>query len=150
MKTFIFILVTILSFAYAWPGGCDMSSVSNKEWKLAKPLDASKLVFADYGISTKPTFSRYLMRKVIKPSFPQRLDTSFEEQECGLENVKESKIVGGTEAKEHQFPWMVGTEVDGFIFCGASLISNFPLNLKSTIFASFSRSKMGLDCCTLR
>ena len=128
-----------------------MSSVSNKEWKMAKPLDASKLVFADYGISTKPTFPRYLMRKAIKPSFPQRLDTSFEEQECGLENVKESKIVGGTEAKEHQFPWMVGTEVDGFIFCGASLISNFfPKVFRSTIFLSFSRSKMGLDCCTLR
>ena len=48
------------------------------------------------------------------------------DDECGLENVKEmeQKIVGGTEAKEHQFPWMVGTEVDGFIFCGASLISN--------------------------
>lgn len=26
-------------------------------------------------------------------------------------------------AKPHQFPWMVGIEVDGFIFCGASLIS---------------------------
>ena len=130
-----------------------MSSVSNKEWKLAKPLDASKLVFADYGISTKPTFSRYLLKKAIKSSFPQRLErpaASLEEQECGLENVKESKIVGGTEAKEHQFPWMVGTEVDGFIFCGASLISKFHSSSKSTIFLSFSRSKMGLDCCTLR
>ena len=63
MKTII-ILAAIFGFAYAWPGGCDMSSVSNKEWKLAKPLDASKLVFADYGISTKPTFSRYLSRKI--------------------------------------------------------------------------------------
>ena len=120
-----------------------MSSVSNKEWKLAKPLDASKLVFADYGISTKPTFSRYLSRKVFESSQPKTLHkTTFrgkEEEECGLENVKEmeQKIVGGIEAKEHQFPWMVGTEVDGFIFCGASLISNFipfTLGQKSTFY----------------
>ena len=71
MKTII-ILAAVFGFTYAWPGGCDMSSVSNKEWKLAKPLDASKLVFADYGISTKPTFSRYLSRKTFSSrKFPQ-------------------------------------------------------------------------------
>ena len=50
------------------------------------------------------------------------IEANNEYDECGWEN-NEFKIVGGEEAREHQFPWMVATEVDGFIFCGATLIS---------------------------
>ncbi len=47
--------------------------------------------------------------------------------QCGIENKVETaggKIVGGYEAGQHQFPWMAALEVDGFIFCGGTLISN--------------------------
>ncbi len=51
----------------------------------------------------------------------------FLEVQCGIEHKVETaggKIVGGYEAGQHQFPWMAALEVDGFIFCGGTLISN--------------------------
>ncbi len=34
-------------------------------------------------------------------------------------------IVGGSEAKPHQFPWQVGIFMDGAYFCGGSVICEF-------------------------
>ena len=110
----------------AFPGGCDLSSVSSKEWKLARPLYVSKLVFPDNALDTKK-------RHFWKAIYPLKTiqdeqnfsDLNLADIECGAENENgiNGKIVGGQETKEHQFPWMVATEIDGFIFCGASLIS---------------------------
>ena len=38
-------------------------------------------------------------------------------------------IVGGSEARPHQFPWQVGIFMDGAYFCGGSIICEYPLNL---------------------
>jgi len=37
-------------------------------------------------------------------------------------NGVSTHIVGGTEAKPHQFPWQVGIFMDGAYFCGGSVI----------------------------
>jgi hypothetical protein len=51
-------------------------------------------------------------------------------------NFATSHIVGGTEAKPHQFPWQVGIFMDASYFCGGSIICEFLLSflrIKSTI-----------------
>merc|ERR1712071_363758 len=49
-------------------------------------------------------------------------------EDCGLENPEglpdvEDRIVGGFEAKTHQWPWQVALFIDDAWFCGGSLIS---------------------------
>ena len=44
--------------------------------------------------------------------------------ECGVEGPPAAeKIVGGTEAEPHQYPWIVALFIDDAWFCGGSLIS---------------------------
>nr|XP_054927224.1 trypsin-1-like [Dermacentor andersoni] len=43
--------------------------------------------------------------------------------DCGLRNVSSGKIVGGRPAKQCEFPWQVSLQVNGYHFCGGSIIS---------------------------
>ena len=47
--------------------------------------------------------------------------------DCGVPGFKledHERIVGGVEARPHQFPWQVGLFFDGY-FCGGSIICKF-------------------------
>ena len=49
-------------------------------------------------------------------------------EECGKMGPASNfspKIVGGSEAAAHQFPWQVGIFMDGKNFCGGSIICKF-------------------------
>ena len=47
---------------------------------------------------------------------------------CGIENdghdPREDRIVGGFEAEEHQWPWIVALFIDDMWFCGGALITD--------------------------
>ena len=46
---------------------------------------------------------------------------------CGIENDghdPRGKIVGGFEAEEHEWPWIVALFIDDMWFCGGALISD--------------------------
>ena len=43
-------------------------------------------------------------------------------------------IVGGSEAKPHQFPWQVGIFMDGSYFCGGSIICKLAISINSINF----------------
>merc|ERR1712168_1041665 len=44
--------------------------------------------------------------------------------ECGIEGSPSlNKIVGGEEAAEHQFPWIVAVFIDDTYFCGGALLN---------------------------
>merc|ERR1711884_376674 len=47
---------------------------------------------------------------------------------CGIENdghdPRENRIVGGFEAEEHQWPWIVALFIDDMWFCGGALITD--------------------------
>ena len=48
---------------------------------------------------------------------------------CGIENDghdprDEGRIVGGFEAEEHEWPWIVALFIDDMWFCGGSLITD--------------------------
>ena len=47
---------------------------------------------------------------------------------CGIENdghdPRGERIVGGFEAEEHQWPWIVALFIDDQWFCGGSLITD--------------------------
>ena len=55
--------------------------------------------------------------------------TNFLSQDiCGIENdghdPREDRIVGGFEAEEHQWPWIVALFIDDMWFCGGALITD--------------------------
>lgn len=41
---------------------------------------------------------------------------------CGTNN-RHMRVVGGGEARPHEFPWIAGIKMGGNYFCGASLIT---------------------------
>ena len=57
------------------------------------------------------------------------LDTAYVTDICGIENDGhdprgEDRIVGGFEAEEHEWPWIVALFIDDMWFCGGSLITD--------------------------
>lgn len=61
------------------------------------------------------------IRSRLSPS--QRLDLGRPRAACGVEGPPADRIVGGTEAAPHQFPWMAAIYVNGYLFCGGAFIS---------------------------
>jgi len=98
-------------------------------WHKAKPRDMSKYKSLDVTVDATPNNLRATFRKLIhniKPVATQSLPpTKSFAGECGqMGNFATSHIVGGTEAKPHQFPWQVGIFMDASYFCGGSIISD--------------------------
>jgi len=64
--------------------------------------------------------------KTFHPNIQFRPGNRSFEDVCGYENPEgvDDRIVGGHEAKRHQWPWMVALFIDDHKFCGGTLISD--------------------------
>lgn len=52
------------------------------------------------------------------------IDVCFFFTECG-KKIRDARIIGGTNSKEHEFPWLVALYYsEGIFFCGGSLVTD--------------------------
>jgi len=114
----VLILFALVAFASASSG-----------WHKAKPRDMSKYKSLDVRVPTTPNNVRATFKRLIHKEKPVKTQVlprtkSFADS-CGQMGKGVSPhIVGGSEAKPHQFPWQVGIFMDGAYFCGGSVISD--------------------------
>ena len=69
--------------------------------------------------------------------------------DCGVPGFKledHERIVGGVEARPHQFPWQVGLFFDGY-FCGGSIICKPFFQIFYLFFNNVL--DISLNCCIL-
>ena len=82
----------------------------------------------------RPRIERYRLRRPPthqgSPNQPQPHEgprRNFDDI-CGIENdghdPREERIVGGFEAEEHEWPWIVALFIDDMWFCGGALITD--------------------------
>jgi hypothetical protein len=95
MRLCVALLVGLCLFfedAHAIPGGCGFIP---KGWRPGKTRDPSRVVFADYGISTKPSFKHYLLQKItheLNRNTPTGMSYLPAIQGCSGNRVKKSRI----------------------------------------------------------
>merc|ERR1719392_365987 len=103
-----------------------------EHWRPSQGRDLSKFKprHAKYGIegevSKDEDFVRNVVRKINKPDPFVGEKRNFDDI-CGIENDghdPRGKIVGGFEAEEHEWPWIVALFIDDMWFCGGALISD--------------------------
>merc|ERR1719461_2145190 len=73
-----------------------------------------------------PANSRRLSRRSTSRIHTQEKKKNWDDI-CGIENDghdPRGKIVGGFEAEEHEWPWIVALFIDDMWFCGGALISD--------------------------
>merc|ERR1711872_590590 len=97
---------------------------------LGRDLSKFKPRHAKYGIegevSKDEDFVQNVVRKVNKPDPYVGEKRNFDDI-CVIENDghdPRGKIVGGFEAEEHEWPWIVALFIDDMWFCGGALISD--------------------------
>merc|ERR1712038_1798173 len=101
---------------------------SSQKWRPAAPRDLSKYQLKTVEVARKNPKTKE-NRGNTKPAQPIEYKKGWKSFEdiCGLENppaVDGSRIVGGHEAGENQWPWQVALFIDDSWFCGGSLISD--------------------------
>jgi len=104
-----------------------------EHWRpaLGRDLTRYKPRQAKYGVQQDVTMDEHLIKKYIK-KLNQKPDPYVGEKRnfddiCGIENDghdPRGKIVGGFEAEEHEWPWIVALFIDDQWFCGGALISD--------------------------
>jgi len=103
-----------------------------EHWRPSQGRDLSKFKprHAKYGIegevSKDEDFVQNVVRKINKPDPFVGEKRNFDDI-CGIENDghdPRGKIVGGFEAEEHEWPWIVALFIDDMWFCGGALISD--------------------------
>lgn len=114
----VLILFALVAFASASSG-----------WHKAKPRDMSKYKSLDVRVPTTPNNPRATFKRLIEKTKPVNSQilphTKSFADSCGIMGKGVSPhIVGGSEARPHQFPWQVGIFMDGAYFCGGSIISD--------------------------
>jgi len=105
-----------------------------EHWRTAKPRDFSKFKpkHAMYPKQTEDITWEEQMIKLTKAAKEVSAKKGFKlpptkdfADECGIEGpARSDKIVGGMEAEEHQWPWIVALFIDDAWFCGGALISD--------------------------
>jgi secreted trypsin-like serine protease len=97
-------------------------------WRTGKVRDMSKFKSLDMNVTPNPHNIRTLLRNLIhknKPVTQVLPHTKSFADVCGqMGNEASTHIVGGSEARKHQYPWQVGLFIDGLYFCGGSIISD--------------------------
>jgi len=81
---------------------------------------------AQVGATSDQQDVKQLVRKLNKPDPYTGEKRNFDDI-CGMENDghdPRGKIVGGFEAEEHEWPWIVALFIDDMWFCGGALISD--------------------------
>merc|ERR1712055_880414 len=81
---------------------------------------------AQVGATSDQQVVKRLVRKLNKPDPFVGEKRNFDDI-CGIENDghdPRGKIVGGFEAEEHEWPWIVALFIDDMWFCGGALISD--------------------------
>jgi len=96
----------------------------SQRWRPARARDLGQYRHKMPGIGKQNSTAA----KVAQPFQFKKGHLSFAE-ECGLENPegvedREGRIVGGHEARRHEWPWQVALFIDDAWFCGGSLISD--------------------------
>merc|ERR1712002_854995 len=120
MKSVI-LVAACLTAVLAVPNGRRLRPAEH--WRPSVAKDLSKYrprgeMFPIENSLDKTMTRRNLKRNSIIPSHYNL------EEECGIEGPpSKTKIVGGDEAVEHQFPWIVALFIDHAWFCGGALIS---------------------------
>merc|ERR1712002_728912 len=120
MKSVI-LVAACLTAVLAVPNGRRLRP--EEHWRPSVAKDLSKYrprgeMFPIENSLDKTMTRRNLKRNSIIPSHYNL------EEECGIEGPpSKTKIVGGDEAVEHQFPWIVALFIDHAWFCGGALIS---------------------------
>jgi len=103
-----------------------------EHWRPSQGRDLSKFKprHAKYGIEGEvckdEDFVQNVVRKINKPDPFVGEKRNFDDI-CGIENDghdPRGKIVGGFEAEEHEWPWIVALFIDDMWFCGGALISD--------------------------
>jgi len=103
-----------------------------EHWRPSRGRDLSKYRprHAKYGVDGEAEASGHLTKivekKVNKPDPYVGEKRNFDDI-CGIENDghdPRGKIVGGFEAEEHEWPWIVALFIDDMWFCGGALISD--------------------------
>jgi len=126
----VLIIAALCAAAMAVPNGRRLRP--EEHWRTSKPRDFSKYQprHAMFPATTQQVSWEEHMAKInqeakklrakITPK-PSQYDLMAE---CGVEGPPAAeKIVGGTEAEPHQYPWIVALFIDDAWFCGGSLIS---------------------------
>merc|ERR1712045_505584 len=103
-----------------------------EHWRPSQGRDLSKFKprHAKYGIEGEVGKEEDVVKNIVKkintpdPFVGEK--RNFDDI-CGIENDghdPRGKIVGGFEAEEHEWPWIVALFIDDMWFCGGALISD--------------------------
>jgi len=100
-----------------------------EHWRPAKGRDLSKYKPKDAirGPKRSDAVAEYSVRKQMALAKPYEGEKRSFDDICGIENDghdPRGRIVGGFEAEEHEWPWIVALFIDDAWFCGGSLISD--------------------------
>merc|ERR1719384_1137702 len=129
------VLITLALFAavaLALPEGRRLRP--EEHWRPAKPRDISKYK-PRHAMFPKQmqdvTWEEHIIKltkeakKLTGNRFPTKTsNVEAVAAECGIEGPPSlNKIVGGEEAAEHQFPWIVALFIDDMYFCGGAVLN---------------------------
>ena len=124
-------MLLLLILSPGQPQPRDRQLRPEERWRVARGRDNSKYKLASHP-NTKNFTLEDQLRKVNDVAAGLRTHTSYSNKKdlnrpkvaCGVEGPPmEGRIVGGTEAAPHQWPWMAAIYVNGYLFCGGTFIS---------------------------